>query len=108
MTENNSRAPNPCAETEAVTAVLRSYHSDQPILAAYFMPLDFTPPPGNWAQSELFIIAEVEGDSVQRYKKFNGLMAEMKAKGIDCWMKVYTPTQIERTSIPSHYQNLVA
>ena len=108
MTESNSRTPNPCAETEAVTAVLRSYHSDQPILAAYFMPLDFTPPPGNWAQSELLIIAEVEGDSVQRYRPFSRLENRLMDKGIDCWMRVYTPAQIEKTSIPSRYQNLVA
>ena len=91
-----------------ITEILHSFDSEVPILAAYFMPLDFTPPPGNWAQSELYIIAEVEGDSVQRYKKFNGLMAEMKSKGIDCWMKVYTQTQIEKTSIPSRCKNLVA
>ena len=108
MTENNSRAPNPCAETEAVTAVLRSYHSDQPILAAYFMPLDFTPPPGNWAQSELLIIAEVEGDIPQRFRPFSSLATELLDKGIHCSMSVYTPAQIEKSTIPSRYQNLVA
>ena len=108
MTENSSRTPDPYAETEAVTAVLRSYRSDQPILAAYFMPLDFTPPPGNWAQSELLIIAEVEGDSVQRHRPFSRLENELMDKGIDCWMRVYTPAQIEKASIPSRYQNLVA
>ena len=91
-----------------IAEILLSFDSEVPILAAYFIPLDSTPPPGNWAQSELYIIAEVEGDSVQRYKKFNGLMAEIKSKGIDCWMKVYTQTQIKKTSIPSRCKNLVA
>ena len=95
------------ADAEVVADILKKYDSDKPIRAAYFLELDFFPSPGNWAQSELLVIAEVEGDIIQRYRPFDRLETELIENGINCVMKIYTPEEIGGSSIPVNCQNLI-
>jgi len=92
--------------------VLHSYRSSLPILKAYFHPGQnntdpYQSPSTELSGAELILIAEVEGDVVQRYKQFNDLMIAIQASGIDCWMKVYTPEEIKNITIPSSYDELM-
>lgn len=92
--------------------VLNSYRSNSPILKAYFQPSQdntdpYQSPSAELPGAELILIAEVEGDVVQRYKQFNDLMTEIRENGIDCWMKIYTPEEIKNITIPSSYYELM-
>ena len=92
--------------------ILHSYRSSSPILKAYFQPgqsnTDIDQLPSmELSGAELILIAEVEGDVVQRYKQFNDLMIEIQANRIDCWMKVYTPEEINNIKIPPSYDILM-
>lgn len=95
------------ADAEVIANILKNYDSDPPIKAAYFFELDFTPSPGNWAQSELLVIAKVEGNIMQRYQPFDRLETELIENGINCVIKIYTPEEIASSSIIDDCSNLV-
>ena len=87
--------------------ILHSFDSKVPILAAYFLPLQIKPPPGNWAQPELLVIAKAKGDKPQRFQQFTELETKLMDKGIHCVLKIYTPEEMITSSIPLNYPNLM-
>ena len=95
------------ADAEVVADILKKYDSVPPIQAAYFFELDFIPSPGNWAQSELLVIAEVEGNIMQRYRPFGQLETELMESNINCVIKIYTPEEIANSSIINNCPNLI-
>lgn len=93
------RGPSSQQEIDLVKQTVAAYDGPAAISQAYYEPLYQEVPLGNWAEPELILIADVEGDVVQRWKPFASLDAAFAEIGISCYIRIYTLEEAEKYDI---------
>ena len=93
------RGPTSQREIDIVGETVAAYKGPAAISRAYYVPLRSEVPLGSWATPELILFADVEGDIVQRWKPFASLDALLSQKGISCYIRIYTLSEVKKHSI---------